>query len=215
MPQEDFNELKPKQRDYVCIMPDAEKASQHYLADLRHAAWEAGIPRRKWVDVISAALRDFEGDILDDKAGEWICPNIDDAFGEDHTYRWVSNFASRRGEQNAIKPFQTNISARITLIDLFFRLVYPERAMLFGIREVVERASNAPSPDSSPPAGPSPGDPPPAEGRSPRTSKTVVSCMFVGLGVITVPMNEPAHAGERCARAMLRGPRLSNQLSSI
>lgn len=187
-------------REYVCIMSDADRASRHYMADLRHAASEAGIPRRRWVNAIHDALSEFEGEIYTFDHKDWFAPEVADVFGnEDDSARWVSNFAKPRDKQKPIRAFQKNISDRVTLIDLYFRLVYPEQAALFGYREIV-----AQQPHHSP-RDPAPSDPPGgllAESGSQKASSFML-CYFKGIGVIYVPIPDIEDGRDRVS-AFLR-----------
>lgn len=154
--------LKVKQRDYVCIMSEADKASANYMADLRHAAWETDIPRRRWVSVIYDALCAFEGELKAFNMEDWFAPEVVDVFGkDDDSARWVSNFAQPRDKQKPIRTFQRNITDRITLIDLYFRLVDPELAARFGQQDAFIKLDGPEDPK-----GPNPNGPPP-DGLSP------------------------------------------------
>jgi len=184
-----LEKIEVKHRDQVCIMSDADRASKHYMADLRHAASEAGIPRRRWVNAIHDALSAFEGEIYTFDMNDWFAPEVADVFGnEDDSARWVSNFAKPRGKQKPIRAFQKNISDRVTLIDLFFRLVYPERAALFGYREAID--SSTPNPEGPSPSGSPPGGMALPGNKSVDRASSFMLCYFRGLGVIYFPLSD-------------------------
>jgi hypothetical protein len=58
-------------------------------------------------------------------------PDIDDAFGGDGSFRWLSDFI-RFAEDPPHQLPQRRIIARLRLIDLYFRIKHPERARLIA-----------------------------------------------------------------------------------
>jgi len=54
----------PESGAAVYVATDADLHNRHYLADLRGAVHDEGIPRRMWRDAVADAIRDFEGTIL-------------------------------------------------------------------------------------------------------------------------------------------------------
>lgn len=161
------------------------------MEDLRHAAWETNIPRRRWVGVIYDAISAFEGEFYTFNMQDWYAPEVADVFGkEDDSARWVSNFAKPRGEQKPIRAFQETISNRVTLIDLYMRLVHPEKAVYFGYREAV--APQAPPKAPPPPGGPTRGGPSHELEHESSKTESFMLCYLHGVGVILLQIPDPA-----------------------
>jgi hypothetical protein len=112
-------------------------ASDHQLRSLSHfqrlAIATAALPfsRRGLIDEVSDVIYAFEGELVWQNGDSFKIPEIDDAFGDEGSFRWVSDFV-----RFAIKPPrqhpQARIIERLRLIDLYFRIKYPERARLIA-----------------------------------------------------------------------------------
>lgn len=87
--------------------------------------------RRKLIDEISDVLYDFEGKLVWPDGTSFELPDIDDAFGADGSFRWLSDFI-RFAEHPPHQVPQRRVIMRLRLIDLYFRIKHPERARLIA-----------------------------------------------------------------------------------
>lgn len=87
--------------------------------------------RRKLIDEISDVLYDFKGKLVWPDGTPYHLPDIDDAFGGDGSFRWLSDFI-RFAEHPPHQLPQRRIIERLRLIDLYFRVKHPERARLIA-----------------------------------------------------------------------------------
>lgn len=87
--------------------------------------------RRKLIDEISDVLYGFTGKLVWPDGTPFDLPDIDDAFGGDGSFRWLSDFI-RFAEHPPIQVPQRRVIARLRLIDLYFRIKHPERARLIA-----------------------------------------------------------------------------------
>ena len=87
--------------------------------------------RRKLIDEISDVHYGFNGKIVWADGRPFELPDIDDAFGGDGSFRWLSDFI-RFAERPPLQVPQRRIIERLRLIDLYFRIKQPERARLIA-----------------------------------------------------------------------------------
>lgn len=87
--------------------------------------------RRKLIDEISNVLYGFEGEIIWPEGDPFDLPDIDDAFGGDGSFRWLSDFI-RFADMTPRQSPQRRVLARLRLIDLYFRIKHPQRARLIA-----------------------------------------------------------------------------------
>lgn len=111
-------------------------ATRHQLNDPQYykrlwlAARNLSLPRREWLDAIADAIRDYEGEIAWYSGEPYEVPCIDKVFGDDPDVRWLSYFLG--ANDNGDRPLrQTKKIERLRLIDLYFRIEYPEIAKHF------------------------------------------------------------------------------------
>lgn len=87
--------------------------------------------RRKLIDEISDVLYGFEGKFVWPEGTPFELPEIDDAFGGDGSFRWLSDLI-RLAEASPRQHPQRRVLERLRLIDLYFRIKHPERARLIA-----------------------------------------------------------------------------------
>lgn len=74
-------------------------------------------------------LYGFEGKLVWPEGTPFELPEIDDAFGGDGSFRWLSDLI-RFAEASPRQHPQRRVLERLRLIDLYFRIKHPERARL-------------------------------------------------------------------------------------
>ncbi len=94
---------------------------------------EKDLSRREIPHWIANVIYGYEGRILwpVGRVFEIGDETIDLAFGDDGSFRWLSDFLSFASEPPKQKP-QRRILTRLRLIDLAFRIEYPKRAELIA-----------------------------------------------------------------------------------
>jgi len=98
-----------------------------YQKRLWIAARNMLISRRRWADAIADALYNFNGIILLPSGLRWPIPDVDKVLGDP---RWFSYYF----EANEIGEPRRGVLMleRLRLIDLFFKIKYPDIAKHFG-----------------------------------------------------------------------------------
>ncbi|MDI4665382.1 hypothetical protein K9U40_13740 [Xanthobacter autotrophicus] len=89
------------------------------------------IPRRKLPDVIADSLYGYSGVILRADGSPYELPDIDDVFGNDGSFRWISAF-TRFAVEPPRQAAQERVLPRLEVIDLYFQIKHPERARLIA-----------------------------------------------------------------------------------
>ncbi len=112
---------------------NSELRNPLYLKDLKAAMRALALPRRAWRDAIAEAFRDFEGGFLGPGGARFEAPYVDDHFPDDADQRWVSAFIANDPEDGPPRLTAKSLE-RVRLIDLYFRIRYPELAATFGCR---------------------------------------------------------------------------------
>jgi hypothetical protein len=102
----------------------------HYMR-LAIATGALPVSRRELINVVADAIYGFKGKIVWPTGQAFAIPYVDDAFGSDGSFRWVSDFL-RFAEEGPRQMPQKRIMARLRLIDLYFRIKHPERARLIA-----------------------------------------------------------------------------------
>ncbi len=120
-------------RGIICVATDTELHNEHYYKRLWIAARDlsAQISRRQWLDEISNCLRDCEAEIVYAVGEPYPIPLVDDVFGNDADMRFISAYLKSAPREE--RPFSKSRKIeRLRLIDLYFRINYPEIAWHFG-----------------------------------------------------------------------------------
>jgi len=89
------------------------------------------VSRRQLPNLIADTLYNFNGKIVWPNGTPYVLPDIDAAFGDDGSFRWVSDFI-RFAEEPPRQHPQRRVIERLRLIDLYFRIAHPERARLIA-----------------------------------------------------------------------------------
>lgn len=132
--------LSSQQKSVVYLASDAMLCHHIYLRRLKAAMRMHGVPRRKWRDLVADALRDFDGVIIDHRGMAYEPPCVDDAFPKDEAQRSISDFIKEPSE--GIRPRLSSRSIRwVRLVDLYFRINFPELIKEFGPRIQLKRKS--------------------------------------------------------------------------
>ena len=92
-----------------------------------------GISRRRFGDDLALVIYSFEGVILWPNGSRFEITDtlIDDVFGDDQDFRWLSDFLKWPVHPPCQRP-QKKILPRLRVIDLYFRINNPERAELIA-----------------------------------------------------------------------------------
>lgn len=116
----------------VVMAADFQLARISHVARLSIAAVAEGFSRREWPNAIADAVYGFEGTIYfaDGRKFEPTDTEVDDTFA-DPDFRWISDFLAFAEVPPRQRP-QRRTLARLRLIDLYFRIKYPERARLIA-----------------------------------------------------------------------------------
>lgn len=115
----------------ITVASDRQLRRRSHFQRLAIATAALEVSRRELINVIADALYKFEGAIVHPNGGPFEVPDIDDAFGNDGSFRWVSDFI-RFAEEPPRQIPQARIIERLRLIDLYFRIKHPERARLIA-----------------------------------------------------------------------------------
>lgn len=115
----------------VIVASDTELYSRSHFQRLAIATAALSVSRRMLPNFIADTLYSFRGKIVWPNGTPYELPDIDDAFGADGSFRWVSDFIRFMEEPPRQNP-QRRIIGRLRLIDLYFRIAYPERGRLIA-----------------------------------------------------------------------------------
>lgn len=123
----------PKKR--VVIVPHASQLlTKTYYTKLAIASSNRNLPRRSFPDWMADALflRDVEFRFRDGSLYEIADDEIDYAFGDDGSFRWLDDFTNLARLPLRQNPHHT-IELRLRLIALSFWVDYPEIARHFAL----------------------------------------------------------------------------------
>jgi hypothetical protein len=123
----------PLESRRVMVASDSQLSRKSHVQRLAMAARALELPRRAIPDWIADQIYGFEGAILwpDGRAFELSDTAIDDAFNDDGSFRWLSDFLRFAETEPRQRP-QARVLDRLRLIDLAFRIAKPEQARLIG-----------------------------------------------------------------------------------
>lgn len=117
----------------VTIAPDWQLLRKSNFQRLAMATKALELTRREIPNWVADTIFGFEGHKVssDGTPFEVSDTDIDDAFGNDGSFRWLSDFMSFADTPPKQNP-QRRVLARLRLIDLAFRIAHPERARLIA-----------------------------------------------------------------------------------
>jgi len=117
----------------VVVASDAQLTRKSHVQRLAMATRALELPRRAIPDWIADHVFGFEGVIVWPDGAPFVVSDtaIDEAFNDDGSFRWLSDFLRFADTEPRQRP-QARVLARLRLIDLAFRIVHPDRARLIG-----------------------------------------------------------------------------------
>ena len=120
-------------RPFIRLARDRELRAPVYFRRLAMATASIGLSRREIPNWLADTIFGFDGEILDERGVAVTIgdEDIDDAFGDDGSFRWLSDFV-RFAERPPRQRPQFRVLARLRLIDLAFRIAKPDVARHFG-----------------------------------------------------------------------------------
>lgn len=127
-------EIKPAPKtNFVVVATDDQLRRQSHFQRLAIATKALGLSRRKVPDWIADEIFTYEGMILEVDGRDFLVGDndIDAAFNDDGSFRWLSDFLDFANRTSQQAP-QHRVLARLRLIDLAFRIAHPDRAYLIA-----------------------------------------------------------------------------------
>lgn len=115
----------------VTVASDRQLRRRSHFQRLAIATAALEVSRRELINVISDEIYAFDGVIFWPDGRAFEIPDIDEAFGTDGSFRWVSDFIRFADEPPRQLP-QARVVDRLRMIDLYFRIKHPERARLIA-----------------------------------------------------------------------------------
>ncbi len=114
----------------VYVATQTELVNPVYYRRLWIATRNIPIPRRGWLDEIADTLRDFDGNVLHPNGSTYDIPCVDTTFGDDPDVRWLGYYLLADGSGDYPKIITRKLQ-RVQLLDLYFRIKYPQIADSF------------------------------------------------------------------------------------
>lgn len=121
---------RSKERQKVYVASNEQLTSASYVYRLWLTIKNTPHSRRGWLDVLSAAIYDFEGDILMPDGRYYPIPNVDDVIcGKDGSARWISYFIE--ADKQGLPRRKVRSVEKLRIFDLYFRIAKPHIAAHF------------------------------------------------------------------------------------
>jgi len=113
----------------VVVARDDELLRRSHVQRLGVATRALGLSRREIPNWMADVIFGFKGKIIWSGGKTFLIPDegIDKAFNDDGSFRWLSDFMLF-GEREIRQSPQFRVLHRLRLIDLAFRIAYPDRA---------------------------------------------------------------------------------------
>ncbi|GAB4182398.1 MAG: hypothetical protein Tsb002_03640 [Wenzhouxiangellaceae bacterium] len=124
--------MKNSDNRTLFVATDEQLKNRQYYWRLWLSARNMPFARREWLDVIADAIRDFDGSIMIGPGLPYKIPCIDTAFGDDPEMRWLGQYLKAADPLGTIPHRHCTKIERLRLIDLYFRIRFPELAAHFG-----------------------------------------------------------------------------------
>jgi len=117
----------------VVVASYAQLGRKSHVQRLAMATRALELPRRAIPDWIADQVYGFEGEILWPDGAPFVVTDtaIDEAFNDDGSFRWLSDFLRFADTEPRQRP-QARVLDRLRLIDLAFRIAKPDQARLIG-----------------------------------------------------------------------------------
>ena len=121
----------------ITVATDDELSCKSYFRRLAIASAavkaELDVSRREFPNWMADVIFGYEGQLLWPHGGPFIVRDtaIDDAFNDDGSFRWLSDFLKFAEFEPKQRP-QYRVLGRLRLIDLAFRIDRPDTARHFG-----------------------------------------------------------------------------------
>ena len=117
----------------ILVASDQELSNTHYCHRLAIATANLGLSRREIPNWMADVIFGFDGRILWPDLRDFPITDtlIDDAFNDDGSFRWFSDFIQFKDRFPKQRP-QHRILHRLRVIDLAFRIDKPDIARHFG-----------------------------------------------------------------------------------
>ncbi len=118
---------------FIVIASDDQLKRQSHFQRLAIATKALDLSRRKIPDWIADEIYCFEGKIMhgDGRLFSVNDDEIDAAFNDDGSFRWLSDFVAFANRPPQQAP-QDRVLERLRFIDLAFRIAHPDRAFLIA-----------------------------------------------------------------------------------
>lgn len=111
----------------IIVATDAQLQRRSHIRRLAMATVSLGYSRRLLINVMADTLYHYDGAIIWRDGRPYDLPEIDDVFGDDPSFRWLSSFL-----KFAVEPprqaAQTRVIERLRMIDLHFRIAHTDIA---------------------------------------------------------------------------------------
>lgn len=115
----------------VVVASDWELRRRSHYMRLAISTVALDVSRRELINVVADTIYGFKGKIIMPNGNPFHIPYVDDVFGNDGSFRWVSDFLRSAAVPPRQMP-QLRITPRVGLIDLHFRIKYPKRAEIIA-----------------------------------------------------------------------------------
>lgn len=117
----------------VVVASDRQLSRKSHVQRLAMATRALELPRRAIPDWIADRVFGFDGAVVWPDGEPFAISDtaIDEAFNDDGSFRWLSDFLRFAEEAPRQRP-QARVLDRLRLLDLAFRIAHPDRARLIG-----------------------------------------------------------------------------------
>ncbi len=109
-----------KERNIIRVATEEELRSTSYYHRLWIAVRNMEIRRRDWLDAIADAIRDYDGEIVDELGQPYPLPEIDDVFTDDFDMRWFGYYLKALRRHRIFKLAYKNMIKRPTFFSQDF-----------------------------------------------------------------------------------------------
>ena len=124
---------KTPKTNFVVVATDEQLCRTSHFQRLAIATKALGLSRRNIPDWIADEIFSYDGKVLKSDGQFFLVEDddIDAAFNDDGSFRWLSDFITFAERAPKQAP-QGRVLKRLRLIDLAFRIAHPDRAFLIA-----------------------------------------------------------------------------------